>query len=223
MTEECVVLDLGLVDYQAAWNLQRSLVRRRLRGEIRDTLLLLEHPSVYTVGRRGSVSGLRDLGLPVYEVERGGDVTFHGPGQLVGYPIMALKKGKLDVRSHVNRLEETLRRVATSYGLTPEEGPHAGLWAGGKKLASIGVAVKHYVTYHGFALNVSVDLAPFKRIQPCGLDATRIASLQEMLDRPVDMDEVKGQLMDCFAVSFHMSLLPGKAEQAGLELLEKAP
>ncbi|MCJ2519634.1 MAG: lipoyl(octanoyl) transferase LipB [Candidatus Thermoplasmatota archaeon] len=216
MSRSCVLMDLGLVEYREAWELQRYLVGKRLENSLPDVLLLLEHPPVYTVGRRGTTSGLEGLGIPVHEVERGGEVTYHGSGQLVGYPIMALSRGKLDVKGYVADVEDVLILTVASFGIEGERGPHSGLWVGPKKLASIGVAVKHYVTYHGFALNVNVDLLPFRRIRPCGIQGTRITSLKEILGREVPMDEVKASLIQSFSEVFGAELLSSE-EFPGLE------
>lgn len=216
MSRSCVLMDLGLVEYREAWELQRYLVGKRLENSLPDVLLLLEHPPVYTVGRRGTTSGLEGLGIPVHEVERGGEVTYHGSGQLVGYPIMALSRGKLDVKGYVADVEDVLILTVASFGIEGERGPHSGLWVGPKKLASIGVAVKHYVTYHGFALNVNVDLSPFRRIRPCGIQGTRITSLKEILGREVPMGEVKTSLIQSFSEVFGAELLRSE-EVPGLE------
>ncbi len=207
MTQSCVLLDLGLVDYREAWEFQKYLVGERLKDAVPDTLVIVEHPPVYTMGRRGTTTGLSESGLPVHEVERGGDVTYHGPGQLVGYPILALSRGKLDVKQHVTRLEELLTQTVAKHGIKGERGPHAGLWVGPKKLASIGIAVKHYVTYHGFALNVNLDLTPFRSIQPCGIDGSLITSMEELLGHEVSMEEVKLSLVQSASKSFQAALL----------------
>ncbi len=212
MSRICVLLDMGLLDYGSAWQLQHHLVTRRLEDDVPDLLLLLEHPPVYTVGRRGSSEGLNALGLPVYEVERGGDVTYHGPGQLVGYPIMALTRGKLDVKRFVTQVEDVILRTLRDFDIRGERGPHAGVWIGEKKLASIGVAVKHHVTYHGFALNVSADLAPFRLINPCGIPGTRITSMAELSGLPVPLDIVKETLVRHFSEVF-------EREMRGLEVV----
>jgi lipoate-protein ligase B len=208
MKRSCLFVDLGLRDYREVWDLQHGLVARRLEGEISDVLLLVEHRPVYTVGRRGTPAGLEGLGLPVYEVERGGDVTYHGPGQLVGYPILALSKGKLDVRGYVADLEEVLRRTAADFGIGGNEGPHAGLWVSHRKLASIGIAVRHFVTYHGFALNVYPDMEAFRNIRPCGLEGTVMVSMEELLGRRVLMQEVKESLLKHFSEVFEAELRP---------------
>ncbi len=198
MTEQCAVLDLGTQDYGETWELQKRLVAQRLEGRAPDTLLLVEHPAVYTVGRRGGEADVKDSDLPVYEVERGGEATYHGPGQLVGYPIMALPKGKLGIKGFVSSLEEVLIRTVADVGIAGERGIHAGLWVGPKKLASIGVAIKHHVTYHGFALNVNNDLEPFLHISPCGLDGSTLSSMTDLLGRHVDVEAVKPSLIRHF-------------------------
>ncbi|MFQ5837487.1 MAG: lipoyl(octanoyl) transferase LipB [Thermoplasmata archaeon] len=219
MKRSCVLVDLGLVDYGEAWELQKRLVAERLEDAVSDILLLAEHIPTYTVGRRGSADGLEKLGLPVYEVERGGDVTYHGPGQLVGYPILSLPRGKLDVRAYVTDLEEVLMRTAADFDVEGGKGPHAGLWVGSRKLASIGVAIKHYVTYHGFALNVNPDLSPFRRIRPCGLEGASITSLEEILHRPLVMEEVKTSLTRHFSKVFGVDMLPsGKVARKDISL-----
>lgn len=207
MSRSCVLMDLGLVDYQEAWHLQRHLVGERQKGATPDVLLIAEHPPVYTVGRRGTATGLTGLDLPVYEVERGGDATYHGPGQLVGYPILALERGKLDVRKYVSDLEAVLIQTVAEHGIRGERGPHAGLWVGPRKLASIGIAIKHYITFHGFALNVNPDLTPFKRIQPCGIDGSLITSMEELLGTEVTLEEVKPDLVRSFSKNFGAELV----------------
>ena len=161
MTRRLVVRELGRVDYLEALALQRRLVEQRARGEIADTLLLLEHPPVFTLGRRrDAAANVLDPGdAPVVEVERGGDVTWHGPGQLVGYPILALDEGERDLHQVLRRLEAALIAVLAACGLEGgrREG-YTGVWCGGAKVASLGIAVRSWVTYHGFALNVDCDL-----------------------------------------------------------------
>ncbi|MFQ6012966.1 MAG: lipoyl(octanoyl) transferase LipB [Thermoplasmata archaeon] len=216
MTERCAVLDLGLRDYGEVWAFQQRLVAQRLAGRAPDTLLLVEHPAVYTVGRRGGEEGLEGLGLPVYHVERGGEVTHHGPGQLVGYPILALAEGKLEVKAFIRSLEEILIRTVADFGLSGERGVHAGVWIGPKKLASIGVAIRHHVTYHGFALNVNNDLAPFLRICPCGLEGSALTSMTEVLGRDVDVGAVKPSLLRHFADVLERTLEPSPKPLASL-------
>ena len=171
----------------------RRLVEERRRGAIDDTLVLVEHPPVVTVGVQGDDGGAAASGLPVVAVERGGHATYHGPGQLVGYPIVDLEPRGRDVRRFVRQLEELLAEAIAPFGVA---GGHVrgepGLWVEGRrKIASIGVAVDHWVTFHGFALNVGIDLAVFERFRPCGLDGSVMTSLSRELGRPVDLGEVR--------------------------------
>jgi len=181
-SEQCPlrVLDLGLVPYEEAWEIQRKLVDQRAAGTAPDTLLLLEHPPVVTRGRGTKVSPAP--GLPIFEVERGGEVTLHSPGQLVGYPIVYLEPGKRDLRQFLRRLEEVLIRTLADFEIEADrrEG-HTGVWVGPRKIASIGVACRRWVTYHGFALNVTNDLSLFERIRPCGFDPRIMTSMQKEL------------------------------------------
>jgi len=194
------VLDLGLQDYGEVWRLQQELVEKRAEGKIGDRLLLVEHPPVYTVGRRSHDLSFEGLGLPVYRIERGGDITYHGPGQLVGYPILKIESWPADVKLYVETLEGILLDAVGRFGIRGRrvEG-HTGLWVGEKKLASIGVAVRRWVTYHGFALNVNCDLEPFRRIRPCGLDGERITSARELLGHEIPMADVKAAVLQAFS------------------------
>ena len=170
------LLDLGRMEYGTALELQRGLAGRRARGDVPDLLILLEHDHVITLGRKTSPDNFGPRGVPVFQVERGGDATYHGPGQLVGYPILLLEDH--DVRRHVRNMEEAVIRAARRFGVEGErlEG-HPGVWVRGKKLASVGVTVTNWVTYHGFALNVNTDLSYFSLIRPCGLDPQLMTSM----------------------------------------------
>jgi lipoyl(octanoyl) transferase len=165
--------------YETIYARQKSLVEARIKGGIPDTLLLGEHPNVITIGRGTHVENLlATQEIPVVEIERGGDVTYHGPGQRVGYPILQLEDGERDLHRYLRNLEEVLIRVLRYYDLEGRRNPGwTGVWVGDHKIASIGVAVRKWVTYHGFALNVSTDLSYFQRINPCGLPATVMTSL----------------------------------------------
>ena len=187
------LLDLGRMEYGEALKLQRELVSMRARGEIPDSLVLVEHGHVITLGRKTTPSNFRPQDIPVFEVERGGDATYHGPGQLVGYPIVLLSDH--DVRRHVRSMEEAIIRAAGAFGVEGQrvEG-HPGIWVKGKKLASIGVAVTDWVTFHGFALNVNTDLSYFELIRPCGLDPSTMTSMQKITGKPVPFEEVKARL-----------------------------
>jgi lipoate-protein ligase B len=193
------------------WALQKRLVERRLAGEIPDVLLLLEHEPVVTLGR--SVRGARDLlpGVPVFEVERGGDLTYHGPGQLVGYPILLLPEGRRDLGRYLRDLEEALLRTLASFGVRGERrAGHTGVWYGGRKLASIGVAVRRWVTYHGFALNVSTDLQAFRALSPCGLPGDVMGSMAEALREAPRLEDVADAAARALAEVYGLDLVPSR-------------
>jgi len=200
------LLDLGTREYGEVWALQRDLVAARQRDEIADTLVLVEHPHVITAGRSAHRENLLATdGIPLFEIERGGDVTYHGPGQLVGYPIFLLRADERYLHRYLRNLEEALIRAVARFGLAGDrKAGWTGVWTtgGARKLASIGVAVKRWVTMHGFALNVSTDLGRFAAINPCGLDASVMASVAGELGRPVEMDQMKAAVRDEFAEVF---------------------
>jgi len=188
-----VLLDLGKLEYGTALELQRGLAEQRASGEIPDTLVLLEHDHVITLGRKTSPANFKPQDVPVFEVERGGDATYHGPGQLVGYPIILLQDH--DVRRHIRTIESALLAAVGRFGIKGERmDAHPGVWVNGKKLASVGVAVTNWVTYHGFALNVNTDLSYFNLIRPCGLDPESMTSMQKILGYPLPFEEVKARV-----------------------------
>ncbi len=192
------VLDLGLCDYLAAWRVQQDLLEARQEDRIEDTLVLVEHPHVLTVGRNRRRDNLLAPGdMPVVEVERGGDVTYHGPGQLVGYPILRLREDERDVHRYLRRLEQAIVATLADFAITGEQRPGlTGVWAGARKLASIGVAVRRrWITMHGFALNVCTDLGRFASINPCGLPASVMGSMTSVTGRPVSLAEVREPLL----------------------------
>jgi lipoyl(octanoyl) transferase len=192
----CQVEILGTVSYEESLRLQHERVAARKAGAIADTLLLLEHPPVYTLGRNAnrenilfSPDRLRRLGAEVFETDRGGDVTFHGPGQLVGYPILDLTRHRRDLAWYMHSLEGVFIRLAGEFGI--EAGRIAGsrgVWTGNDKLVAMGVHVSRWVTSHGFAFNVNTDLRFFDWIVPCGLHGKGVTSLQKLVGRPVLMD-----------------------------------
>jgi lipoate-protein ligase B len=194
------VMDLGRREYGEVWQLQRDLVAARQRDEIPDTLVLVEHPDVITLGRGTHKENiLRPEGMPVFEIERGGDVTYHGPGQLVGYPIFLLRTDERDLHRYLRDMEEGLIQAVGELGVAAGRNPGwTGAWTEAqpaRKLASIGVAVKKWVTLHGFALNVATNLSRFAAINPCGLEATVMTSVSVYLGRPVSLDEMKGPVI----------------------------
>jgi lipoyl(octanoyl) transferase len=212
---------LGVVGYADALELQKSLVEQRKAGTIPDQLLLLEHPPVITLGvktrnDRGHIVASADLlarkGVEVFETGRGGDVTYHGPGQLVGYPIIDLKPERCDVHRYVRDIEEVLIRTAAAFGI--EAGRVEGLtgvWVGRDKLAAIGVRISRWVTSHGFALNVTTDLSHFDFIIPCGIVGRGVTSIQRLLGRAVPLEEVESAVTDAFAEVFERTpSVPGQ-------------
>lgn len=200
----------GLTPYAEAWDLQRGLARKRKNGEVADTFILCEHPPVYTVGRAakgGTNLGageeyLRSLGAEVFWSDRGGDVTFHGPGQIVGYPILRLKDR--DTHGYLRSLEEVLIRVLTEYGVEGWHHPeYTGVWVGEKKIAAIGVKFSSgWIASHGFALNVNTDLSWFDRITPCGIEEFGVTSLRSELDREIPLVEVEEKVVSHFLRRF---------------------
>ncbi len=189
-----VLLDLGRAEYQETWHRQLALVEARQRDEIEDTLILVEHPHVITLGRRrdalGNIVAAGDV--PVVEIERGGDVTYHGPGQLVAYPIVKLVEGERDLHRFLRNLEEAMILVLAELGVGAGRRAGAtGVWCGERKIASIGIACRRWVTFHGLALNVSTDLGYFTRIRPCGFASDVMTSISVELGRSVELGEVK--------------------------------
>ena len=211
---------LGTIDYQAALDLQAQLVERRKQGLIPDQLLLLEHPPVITLGVRTrndrshvleSEAALAAKGVGLFETGRGGDVTYHGPGQLVGYPIVDLKPDRCDVHRYVRDLEEVLIRAVDAFGVRAGriEGL-TGIWVGDQKLAAIGVRISRWVTSHGFALNVNTDLSHFGLIVPCGITDKGVTSLERLLGHALPMDEVAETVARQFAALFSGELTYSK-------------
>lgn len=209
---------LGRMDYRDAWNLQRDIVDERADGRIPDTLLLLSHPPVVTLGRGGSpahvvatAEELAERRVEFVQTDRGGDVTFHGPGQIVGYPIVDLSRRGRDLHRYMRDVEETLIRALDRFGIDADriEGL-TGVWVDGAKVAAIGIRVSRWITHHGFALNVDTDLSYFDLIVPCGIADRRVTSMEELLGRPVDRAEVEAALEAAFAEVFQ----PGNEQRS---------
>ena len=222
MADAWSLLDLGPAEYTSVLDLQHRLVRKRVAGAIGDTLVLVEHPHVITLGRRGEEANVLHAGaIPVVRVERGGDVTYHGPGQLVAYPVVSLAARGVDLRRFVRDLEDTATEALARYGILGrhiEKRP--GVWVddpvrGERKIASVGVAVSHWVTYHGIALNVNTDLTNFQRINPCGYGSDIMTSMAEQVRQPVVFEEVKEAFAECFAEQFGAQLNPADPGEAG--------
>jgi lipoyl(octanoyl) transferase len=205
-----VVHDLGTVPYDDAFGLQRETVERLQSGGKEEALYLLEHSHVITRGRNASSSTLRagrDLlesrGVALVQTDRGGDITYHGPGQLVGYPILQLEPERRDIRRYVTDVEEVLIRTLSEFSIAAHRNAaHRGVWIGDRKIASVGIRISRWVTSHGFALNVNTDLSYFSLIVPCGIENCRMTSMASELGRPVDMQEVKRAVVRAFSGVF---------------------
>ena len=211
---ELWTVPLGRISYTEALELQRTLAKDRISGVIsQDVLLLVEHSPVVTLGRSSkgkhllaSPEFLASKGVELFEVERGGDVTFHGPGQLVGYPIIDLKRHKQDLHWYLRQLERSLIDVLGAYGIPAEQSKGlTGVWTGGRKIASIGVHARDWVTWHGFALNVTTDLSYFDLIVPCGIDGVVMTSMARELGVDPGMEEVRQSVEEIFAAAFALS------------------
>ncbi len=212
------LIELGLTPYRQAWELQREIFRGVIAGEKDDTLILVEHPHVYTFGR-GADKGnflltdetLQELGAEKFEIERGGDVTYHGPGQLVGYPILNLAHFKEDLGWYLRALEDTVIHVLDTYHVEGFRIPgRTGVWVGDagreEKICAIGVHASRWCTMHGFAFNINTDLSYFQHIIPCGISDRGVTSLESMLGRTIPMDEVAARYVQAFETVFSLTL-----------------
>ena len=194
--DRCAAVSLGVIDYQEAYSLQTELHSRVASGDQDDTLLLAEHPHIYTLGRRGRESDilassdrLTELGVEVHHIDRGGEVTYHGPGQLVGYPIVDIRRWGGGPLTYVRALEQVLSATLADFGIGTEKADRpTGVWAGDAKVAAIGVKVGRGTTTHGFALNVGTDLSYFDHIVPCGIPDAQVTSMEKLLGEPVDVN-----------------------------------
>jgi lipoate-protein ligase B len=217
-------IDLPATGYREAWNLQGQLVAAR-KDKIIDTnvVLLLEHPAVFTLGRRGGLNNLavsedflEKAGIPVLQVERGGSITFHGPGQLVMYPIIDLQAARLRVLDYVENLEEVMIRTALHWGIKAERNPiNRGVWVGNNKLGSIGIAIRRGICFHGMAFNVNPSLKPFGWMNPCGLQGVGVTSMEQELSCKVSMNQVRESVKRYLEAVFGVELV-----MAGLSALQ---
>ncbi|HET6350368.1 MAG TPA: lipoyl(octanoyl) transferase LipB [Candidatus Krumholzibacteria bacterium] len=207
-------LDLGRVDYDDAFQMQKREVERLQRNEGDDVLLFVEHPHVITVGRNADGSALvadRRLiearGARVVATDRGGDVTYHGPGQLVGYPILRLEPGRRDIRRYVHDLEAVLIAALADFGISAGRHPeHRGVWVGDRKIASLGIRISRWVTCHGFALNVATDLSYFSLMNPCGIQGCVMTSMTNELGAPVALEAVRARVVAHFGEVFERDM-----------------
>ena len=210
----CEAVWLGRVAYDEGLALQERAVADRLSGESADRLFLLEHPHVYTLGRGAnranvvvSEAELAASGAALYHTGRGGDVTYHGPGQLVGYPVISLKPDRCDVHRYVRDLEETLIRAVADFGIRGERSAgYTGVWVGGAKIAAIGVRIARWVTSHGFALNVTTELERFGAIVPCGISDRGVTSIERVTGRRVPLDAIAESLAGHFGEVFERAI-----------------
>ncbi len=202
--------DLGLIDYKEAWDLQKVTFELRVQKKIPDIIFLLEHPHTYTLGKvadeKNLVSNkeyLEEKKISVYNIDRGGDITYHGPGQVVGYPIIDLNDWKNDTHKYLRALEEVIIRTCSYYGIAGIRDPkYTGVWIGDRKIAAIGVKISRWITMHGFAFNVNTDLSLFTGIIPCGIVDKEVISLKKELSRIVSISEVKEILLRNFVEVF---------------------
>jgi lipoate-protein ligase B len=213
MTTKGNLLDLGQREYAEVWELQRKLVDLRASKLIPDSLILVEHPPVFTVGK--AVSG--DIppqidGVPVFRIERGGQWTYHGLGQVVGYPILDLNERNRDIHGFLRNIEQTLILTIRKFGITGGRGVQTGVWVRNRKIASIGAAIRNWISFHGFALNANTDLNYFYKINPCGFSGSTMTSMKDILGADLNFDEVKKEVRDRFAEVFDLELTDVRVE-----------
>jgi lipoyl(octanoyl) transferase len=204
--KELIYSDLRIIDYKEAWDLQKEISDLRYKKEISDVLFLLEHPHTYTLGRVADKAHmistpeyLNDNKISIYEIDRGGDITYHGPGQIVGYPIIDLNLWQKDTHKYLRGLEEVIIRTCAVYGITAIREPkYTGVWVENRKIAAIGIKVSRWITMHGFAFNVNTNLSFFSGIIPCGITDKEVTSLQKEFGKEFEIAEVKMKLLNHF-------------------------
>jgi len=225
MDHKGYIIDLGLIDYERAWDLQHWLWSRCVEEELPDVLLFLEHPHVITLGRRGNRSHLiaspevlEAMKIPLFHVERGGDVTYHGPGQIVVYPVFNLKDYGYRLVRYVTQLEEVILSVLKDFGIVGRRDPlNRGVWVDGEKIASVGVAIKRWVSFHGLSLNYETDLKYFELINPCGLEGKKMTSMAKILRTEISREHLVGR------ISFHfMQIFERDWEEKNLDEVLKS-
>ncbi len=210
MDNKGYIVDLGLMEYGEAWDLQRRLWLKRVEAKLPDLLLLVEHPHVITLGRQGnrthllaSMEELQEKGVALFHVERGGDITYHGPGQIVAYPIFNLKEYGYRVARYVGELEEVILRVLRDFGIEGRRDPlNRGVWVKQEKIASVGVAIKRWVSLHGLALNCGTDLTYFDLIHPCGLEGITMTSIERIAGATISRERISQSMIIRFKEVF---------------------
>lgn len=214
MSATSIIWKLGLIEYGKAYKLQRSLHYQRVTEEIPDVLLLLEHPPTITIGKSGSIENvlvskeaLSKEGVSLFFIDRGGDVTYHGPGQIVGYPIIDLKQRGKDIRRFVYDIEEVIIRMMKDFSIEAgRDESHPGVWIDGKELAAIGLAIRRWVSIHGFAINVNPNMEHFSLINPCGFNDRKATSMSQLLGEKLPVDAVKERLISHFSEIFDVPM-----------------
>jgi lipoyl(octanoyl) transferase len=220
--------DLGFIDYKEAWDLQKSTVELRHNKKLEDIIFLLEHPHTYTLGKTadkknliGSDDYLNENRISVYDIDRGGDITYHGPGQIVGYPIIDLNEWQNDTHKYLRALEEVIIKTCGYYNINGTRVPkYTGVWIEDRKIAAIGIKVSRWITMHGFAFNINTDLSLFSGIIPCGISDKAVTSLQKETGRKIDIQEVKSLLVSNFkeVFSYNVSTSFPKEELMSINL-----
>jgi lipoyl(octanoyl) transferase len=222
--------DLNFIDYKEAWDLQKEIFSKKVKGEIEDILFLLEHPNTYTLGKtadrenlKGSQDFLENNQISVYDIDRGGDITYHGPGQIVGYPIIDLNNWQKDTHKYLRALEEVIIKTCSEYNLKCERNPnHTGVWINDRKIAAIGIKVSRWITMHGFAFNINTDLNLFNGIVPCGIQDKSVTSLKNELRSEINISEVKELIVKYFKEIFTYNnlILKDKAEITNINFVK---
>ncbi|MFZ1518036.1 MAG: lipoyl(octanoyl) transferase LipB [Ignavibacteriaceae bacterium] len=222
-----VYCDLGLIDYKDAWDLQKSVHQLRVENKIDDVLFLLEHPHTYTLGKTadkenlvGDKKYLDENKISVYDIDRGGDITYHGPGQIVGYPIISLTNWQQDTHKYLRALEEVIIKVCAEYDLDGSRvDKYTGVWLDDRKICAIGIKVSRWITMHGFAFNVNTDLKLFNGIIPCGITDKDVTSLNRELKKEISLNEVKEKIIHHFDVIFNYDQIEFKTKEELLSLI----
>ena len=208
------LLNLGKIEFERTWNWQKGLVKLRKEGMARDTIFIVEHPPVITVGKDGHEENYKDLPEKPFFIERGGDVTYHGPGQLVVYFVFNLGRRGKDLHKFMADIQQGIIEALNEIGIKAKPGDeYTGIWVEKSKIASIGVAVKNWITYHGAAINLNTDLSEFKQINPCGLDSEIMTSASKLLDKKVDLKSFADILLDKYSDIFDTDFYPIDLEQ----------
>lgn len=222
-----VYCDLGLIDYKVAWDLQKSIHQLRVEKKIDDILFLLEHPHTYTLGKTadkenlvGDKKYLDENKISVYEIDRGGDITYHGPGQIVGYPIISLTNWQQDSHKYLRAIEEVIIKVCAEYDLVGSRvDKYTGVWLDERKICAIGIKISRWITMHGFAFNVNTDLKLFSGIIPCGINDKDVTSLNRELKKEISLNGVKEKIIHHFDIIFNYDQIEFKTKDELLSLI----